>query len=210
MRIIIADLNKNLIDECKKQLHTIPFISYYHGSILNIKCDAIVSPANSFGFMDGGIDKVLSLHFGWEIQKKLQKLIREKHYGELLVGNAEIIETQNSKVPYIISAPTMRVPCILHRSLNPYLAIRAIINLVRFGTFTDGKAIKNKVKTIALSGMGTGVGGISIEIFIHQFLRALLDSNFKNFPKSWQESVREDTYIKTKSYKCNSIIANTD
>ncbi|KAJ8314435.1 hypothetical protein KUTeg_006585 [Tegillarca granosa] len=29
--------------------------------------DAIVSPANSFGFMDGGIDMAYSMHFGWQI-----------------------------------------------------------------------------------------------------------------------------------------------
>ena len=26
-----------------------------------------VSPANSFGFMDGGIDMAYSLHFGWQM-----------------------------------------------------------------------------------------------------------------------------------------------
>lgn len=26
-----------------------------------------VSPANSFGFMDGGIDMAYSLHFGWQL-----------------------------------------------------------------------------------------------------------------------------------------------
>ena len=29
--------------------------------------DAIVSPANSFGFMDGGIDMVYSKRFGWQM-----------------------------------------------------------------------------------------------------------------------------------------------
>ena len=29
--------------------------------------DAIVSPANSFGFMDGGIDYAYSDHFGWHM-----------------------------------------------------------------------------------------------------------------------------------------------
>ena len=31
------------------------------------EADAIVSPANSFGFMDGGIDMVYSRHFGWQM-----------------------------------------------------------------------------------------------------------------------------------------------
>ena len=30
------------------------------GDITQISCDATVSPANSFGFMDGGLDYVLS------------------------------------------------------------------------------------------------------------------------------------------------------
>ena len=28
----------------------------HRGSIFDVACDAVVSPANSFGFMDGGID----------------------------------------------------------------------------------------------------------------------------------------------------------
>ncbi len=31
---------------------------------LDVKCDAVVSPANSFGFMDGGIDLIYSHRFG--------------------------------------------------------------------------------------------------------------------------------------------------
>jgi hypothetical protein len=31
-------------------------VSIHHGSILDLDIDAVVSPANSFGFMDGGID----------------------------------------------------------------------------------------------------------------------------------------------------------
>jgi protein-tyrosine phosphatase len=38
---------------------------------------AIVSPANSFGFMDGGIDLAYSRHFGWGLQTRLQKLLAQ-------------------------------------------------------------------------------------------------------------------------------------
>src|SRR5690348_11540617 len=60
-------------------------------SILDVQCEAVVSPANSFGFMDGGIDHLYSRHFGWHVQRRLQEAIRGRHHGELLVGQAEIV-----------------------------------------------------------------------------------------------------------------------
>jgi O-acetyl-ADP-ribose deacetylase (regulator of RNase III) len=80
------------------------------GDILRDRADAIVSPANSFGYMDGGLDLLYSQHFGWELEKRLRKLLIEEHDGELPVGQAVIVETGREDIPYLISAPTMRVP----------------------------------------------------------------------------------------------------
>ena len=73
--------------------------------------------------MDGGIDLLYSHRLGWHVQERLQKLIKEKYHGELLVGQAEIVETDNQQIPFVISAPTMRVPMILKDSVNPYLLL---------------------------------------------------------------------------------------
>src|SRR3954469_11552482 len=54
--------------------------------------DAIVSPANSFGYMDGGIDGVYMQHFGPEMVARLQTLIKAAWNGELPVGCAAIVE----------------------------------------------------------------------------------------------------------------------
>jgi O-acetyl-ADP-ribose deacetylase (regulator of RNase III) len=108
--------------------------------------------------MDGGLDLSISHFFGWHVQERLQEIIKKNYHGELLVGLAEIVKTDNYKIPYVISAPTMRVPMILKESVNAYLATRAVLILVKHGEFGDGIAIKEKVKTIAFPGMGTGVG----------------------------------------------------
>ena len=55
--------------------------------------------ANSIGYMDGGLDMLISEYFGWHVQDRLQDLIRDKHHGELLVGTAEIVPTDNSRIP---------------------------------------------------------------------------------------------------------------
>ena len=112
------------------------------------------------GYMNGGIDFSISKNLGWQIEKKLQKKIREKYFGELLVGQAEIVETENSQYPYLISAPTMRTPMTIFRTPNIYLATKAILILIEYGKFEDGTAVKEKVKSVAIPGLGTGVGQV--------------------------------------------------
>ena len=88
---------------------------------------AIVSPANSFGYMDGGIDLVYSKHFGWDVEDRLRKRIVDDFDGELPVGNAVVVATEDSKIPWLVSAPTMRVPMNVAKTANAYLAFRAAL-----------------------------------------------------------------------------------
>ncbi len=164
MRIILSAVEPELVEVWPRFCGEMEFVTVHHGSILELSCDAVVSPANSYGFMDGGIDMLYSQFFGWQVQERLQRLIREKHYGELIVGAAEIVETDNLKIPYLISAPTMRVPMILKNSVNPYLAARAALLLVKYEVFKEGhlkgESIRDYVESIALPGLGTGVGQV--------------------------------------------------
>jgi hypothetical protein len=63
--------------------------------------DAIVSPANSFGYMDGGIDAVYQQRFGPEMCERLRTLIRAAWDGELPVGCAAIVETADPAIPFL-------------------------------------------------------------------------------------------------------------
>jgi O-acetyl-ADP-ribose deacetylase (regulator of RNase III) len=113
VKIILAARESDLADAWERHCGDLPDVTVHRGSILDLSVDAVVSSANSFGFMDGGIDRLYSQHFGWEVQDRLQKLIRTRHHGELLVGAAEIVGTGNLRIPFVIAAPTMRVPMIL-------------------------------------------------------------------------------------------------
>ena len=88
MDIILSSLDSPLADAWEKFCGELACVVIQRGSILDLKCDAVVSPANSFGFMDGGIDMAYSQHFGWHVQERLQELIRQQHHGELLVGRS--------------------------------------------------------------------------------------------------------------------------
>jgi len=165
MKIILTSVETGLLDAWTRFCGDLDLVTIHHGSILDLACDAVVSPANSFGFMDGGIDALYSDRFGWTVQKRLQRLIVDRHRGELLVGNAEIVETDYLRLPYLIAAPTMRVPMILGReTVTPYLATRATLLLVEHGMFPEGQhagqRISAHVESVAFPGMGTGVGKV--------------------------------------------------
>lgn len=201
MKLKFCDINELMIKAWNKYFSQDANVEIYHGSIFALHTDAIVSPANSFGFMDGGLDLQISRFFGWHIQERLQEIIKQKHHGELLVGNAEIAETDHDIIPFVISAPTMRVPMILKNSVNVYLATRALLMLVRYGKFPDGKLIRDSVKKIAIPGMGTGVGRLPYDICALQMKKAVDDFYYEKFkfPGSWYEAQKNHQLLYRKN-----------
>jgi O-acetyl-ADP-ribose deacetylase (regulator of RNase III) len=190
MKIILSDTNQSVTQGWRHYFKDCPEVEIFSGSIFETDCNTIVSPANSFGFMDGGLDLAISNYLGWQVQERLQAKIKEKHHGELLVGQAELVKTDHPKIPYLISAPTMRVPMILKGTVNVYLAMRAILLLIKHGQLDDETPIREVVKAVAISGLGTGVGKVPAEICAKQ-MRAAYDEvvNEKEaFPSSWVEA----------------------
>ncbi|TGD70712.1 Appr-1-p processing protein [Mangrovimicrobium sediminis] len=186
IRIKLVAIEEDLHNAWRKHCADLDCVEIVCGSILDVKCDAVVSPANSFGFMDGGIDLAYSNHFGWGVQSRLQEIIRARHHGQLLVGQAELVPTENEEVPFLIAAPTMRVPQSLHNSPNPYLAMRAVLILIKHGQH-EMKAISEMINTIAVPGLGTGVGEINPIVCAKQIRHAVEEVLYEKheFPESW-------------------------
>lgn len=192
--IVLTALDPGLAEAWQRHCGRYGFVTVAQRSILEVDADALVSPANSFGFMDGGIDRVYSDFFGWSLQQRVQERIRREHQGELPVGLAEIVETGGARFPYLVVAPTMRVPQPLVNSPNPYLAARAVFLLLRHGTFRDGpsagRPVASTVRRIALPGLGTGVGGLPPDVCARQVAAAIESVLIGSipFPRSWVEA----------------------
>lgn len=179
MQIVLCDIREDVVSAWKSCFRDTG-VEIACGSILDAGCDLVVSPGNSFGFMDGGIDLVFSEYFGWDVEKKLQNKIIEEHNGELLVGSSCFVHTEDTKIPFLISAPTMRVPMILKDTVNIYLATKAAFIL----------ANNFLINRIAIPGMGTGVGRVLPEICARQ-MKSAFDAVFspiEYFPKTWKEA----------------------
>ena len=140
-----------------------PNVRIYQGDILARQADAILSPANSFGFMDGGIDLAYSHFFGWDLQDRLRERLRRDHAGELPVGSAVVVPTHHKAIPYLVSAPTMRVPSDIGDTVNVYLAFRAALLAAK---------ANEQIGTLLSPALGTGVGGMLVERAARQMYAA--------------------------------------
>ena len=159
LQIYLRDKRMDLVEAWSTEFADCQNVDISCGHIFDIKADAIISPANSFGFMDGGIDYVYSEHFGWDLQESLQQKIREDYYGELIVGNATIVETKNKSIKFLVSCPTMRIPENVSNTVNAYLAFRAgLLEILKFNS-------KNNqiIKSVLCPGLGTMVGSMPVE-----------------------------------------------
>lgn len=138
------------------------------GDILKLKGDAIVSPANSFGYMDGGLDLKYSQHFGWELESLVRDKLESEFFGEIPVGNALISSIDHSDIGYLITAPTMRVPSDVSNTVNAYLAFKGILQtVIKFNSTSS-----NRIESVLCPGLGTGEGKLSASKCAKQMYQA--------------------------------------
>lgn len=162
MKIYLRDINPCIVGAWKEIFRDEKDIEISCGNIFaGPKADALISPANSFGWMDGGIDLVYIRRFGWKVQERLQERIKESYYGEILVGQATIIKTDDKDFPFLVSAPTMRVPMNVKGTVNAYLAFRAaLMKIANWNTASKMTCNGDYplLESIICPGLGTDVG----------------------------------------------------
>lgn len=116
--------------------------------------DCMVSAANSFGLMDGGVDLAIIQYFGLELMDRVQERIVAEYLGEQSVGTCFIIETGHARHPFLAHTPTMRAPMPITRTDNVYRAMWAMLLAVRQHNATATRPIRK----VACPGLGTATG----------------------------------------------------
>src|SRR3977135_2172649 len=100
MRILLVDRTASLVRAWRDAFSDRDDVEVIEGDYFERPADAMVSPANSFGIMDGGLDAAIRDVLGFAVQQRVQRMIIEKHQGELPVGCAEIVETGDNRWPH--------------------------------------------------------------------------------------------------------------
>ena len=103
--------------------------------------------------MRGGVDGVYTRVFGEGVESRLQAIIRTLPAKELPVGEALIVSTGYAGIPWLISAPTMHRPSVLHDGDPVRRSARAAMRA----------GLEQSFASIAFPGMGTGAGRLPFD-----------------------------------------------
>jgi len=171
MKFIFFDKNAEHIHQYELVLNHNCIVCDVEWLINTGKLDIIVSPANSHGIMDGGIDLVYSRLFDG-IQNTVQNKIRDVGvlsdwgYWALPIGKTVIVETKNELCGLLACTPTMTLPGNINGTDNIYQAMRGLL-----------AELKNYPQdyTVGIPCLGTGIGCVHPIESATQIKRAVLE-----------------------------------
>lgn len=145
----------------------IPLVEVKKGSITTIQVEAIVNPANSFGYMGGGVAGVLKKIGGQEIE--------DEAVGQapIQVGEACITKAGLLVCKKVIHAPTMHNPAEKTDAHKVECAVVAALEV----------ADNEGFRSLAMPGLGTGVGGLDKQEAANIIVKAIKEFEFKNLEK---------------------------
>lgn len=189
--LVLVDLQGELCQEFEKSFAGVEGVTVKHGQFEDVDFDCIVSAANSFGLMDGGVDGAITGYFGKQMMDRVQQHIINKYHGEQPIGTSFIIRGEeewlldgNNK--YVAHTPTMRIPMRISNTDNVYQAMRSMLIAVKeFNEVCDDPNTPkylNRINTVACTGLGTFCGEMPYYRAANQ-MRLAYD-NFIKSPKS--------------------------
>lgn len=118
--------------------------------------DCFVTAGNAFGLMTAGIDAAVVNRFGAVLMERVQNRIMDQYMGEQPIGTAFVVATDDPLLPFIVHAPTMRVPGSIAGTDKVYVATWAALLAVQAHNQTGAQ----EINSVAFPAMGTGFGGV--------------------------------------------------
>jgi O-acetyl-ADP-ribose deacetylase (regulator of RNase III) len=173
MNLHLVDYNGHVVNAWAGAFEPFPEVTIQQVDLLAVAQHCVVSPANSYGFMDGGIDAAYRAFFGAQIERRVQDAVTQRPEGHLPVGASLVIRTGHQRVPFLIVAPTMTVPERVE-SGNCYRAMRAVLRIVNEEIGRD----------VYCPGLATGVGMVPPENAAAEMARAYSDWKRKAEPSA--------------------------
>jgi len=185
-KLVLADLQYGLCREFEQKFEGVEKVSVHHGQFEDVDFDCVVSAANSFGLMDGGVDGAITMMFGEQLMKRVQTRIINEFGGEQPVGTSFVIRaTEHSistngphvkgKDKYVAHTPTMTIPKDIRNTNNVYMAMKAMLLAVKRHNKLINRAcaeagevgvqIYNQriIETVVCTGLGTFCGNVPFE-----------------------------------------------
>ena len=160
MRLLLLDTEPLLCDAWRTIFAGVEAVDIYNGKFESFPgaFDCLVSPANSFGLMDGGMDAAITDFFGYALEERVQNEIWLRYRGEQPVGTCLFVPTEDKRCPWLAHCPTMRVPMDVSWTNHAYAALLAAL--------TSAEA--EGVQVLASPGLCTRTGQMPLDVAARQ------------------------------------------
>jgi len=187
-KLILSAINEDLFESFKKHFAQFPQVEVVFKPFEQTEFDCVVSAANSFGLMDGGVDQCITDYFGVQMMKRVQSRVISDYYGEQPVGTSMIVrgnenfewQDVNPNLPlekrflkknkYVAHTPTMRIPMDINKTNYVYAAMKAMLIAVeKHNIEVDGFKEHNiqnhdtRIDVVVCPGLGTNAGRVPAE-----------------------------------------------
>jgi O-acetyl-ADP-ribose deacetylase (regulator of RNase III) len=173
VRVALVDKYGSLVDAAQRagwlEAELLPYTDVRE--VARSPGTAFVSPANSLGFMDGGIDYTLSRVMFPGVEQLVKDAIAQQGVPTMLgrmhlpIGRAVVVPTPGHDGGLLVSAPTMWLPQDVRGTRNAYHATYAAL-----AAASDAGA-----GLVVLPGMATGCGMVPADEAVAQMARAHRD-----------------------------------
>ncbi|MBK9579105.1 MAG: macro domain-containing protein [Fibrobacteres bacterium] len=165
LHLHFADTGPDVCHFLREAFAPFPEVSVQTGNILAVAHGCVVSPANSSGYMDGGVDAAYRTFFGASFETKVRAAIQSQPNSELPIGSAIVVATNHHKIPFVIVAPTMTMPEFTDASV-----VRRAMGAV----LRAWDRHQSQISDVFCPGMGAGVGGVSPQEAVSAMAQAYL------------------------------------
>jgi O-acetyl-ADP-ribose deacetylase (regulator of RNase III) len=105
VELVLVDFEPSLVRCWHEEFAAFPKVRLICDDILQVADTAVVSPANSYGFMDGDIDWAYVAYFGPQIELLVMGRIERLSRRCPAIGPSLVVPTGDARIPYPIGAP---------------------------------------------------------------------------------------------------------
>ncbi len=193
-KLVLCDFTGKLCEEFKQAFAEHPEVEIRFGRFEDVDFDCVVSPGNSFGLMDGGIDEAITMHFGQQMMDRVQETILQEFAGEQPVGTSVIVrgteDISANRIKFVAHTPTMIIPSLIANTSNIYMAMKAMLLAVQnhndiLNRYGNGEPNKLKINTVVCPGLGTGAGRVPYAKAANDMAKAYNNVKYRPTHLSW-------------------------
>lgn len=155
-KIYLLSISPTMVDAWNDAFEDEPDVIVVHGDFARFmdkhpEVDCIVSPANSYGLMDGSYDYAITKYFDKELMRAVQSRILDVWFGEQPVGTS--ISVKHKGIT-LIHTPTMRIPSTIVDPMVVYHSMRS----------TLVEALRDDVRAMVVPAFGAGCGMLPFDV----------------------------------------------